>query len=139
MGEHPVRVRRRVVLDLAQVQIVLGSLMGDGSIEGEPGARRLVISEPRERAGYVWWKYEQLSAIADFPPQSLDGRVCFSTIAHPMFDDLATLIAGSANVSELLTPLGRAVWRTDALSTAAIEHAIAEAACVEEPHFIREG
>jgi hypothetical protein len=111
MGDHPTEVRRRLVPDLAQLQIILGSLLGHGRIEGSPGARRLAISDNVDRAGYVWWKYERLGQFADLPPQTRDGIVEFRTIAHPLFDDLAALI--ERDIDDLLRPLGRAVWLTD--------------------------
>lgn len=99
--------------DLAQLQIILGSLLGHGRIEGSPGARRLAVFDSVDRAGYVWWKYDRLGPFADLPPQSRDGIVEFRTIAHPLFDDLAALIRKPAGVADLLMPLGRAVWLTD--------------------------
>ena len=116
VGEHPARVRRRVVPDAAQVQIILGSLLGDGRIEGRPGARRLVVVEPGPRARYVWWKYEHLFELADESPTSLDGDVSFRTIAHPLFDDLTQL--SRSRIRALLTTVGRAVRRTDGLAHA---------------------
>jgi len=114
MGEHPARVRRRVVPDASQAQIILGSLLGDGRIEGEPGARWMSFTERADRAGYVRWKYEHLAQLAAEPPRARDGHVSFSTIAHPLFDDLVALFAGQhLRVEALLTSLGRAVWRTD--------------------------
>ena len=100
MGEHPERVLRRVVPDPVQVQVILGSLLGDGRLEACEGGRRLLIAHHADRAEYVWWKYDRLE---------------FHTIAHPVFDDLAPLFAGSdrKRVRELLAPLGLAVWMTD--------------------------
>ena len=100
--------------DEAQVQIILGSLLGDARIEGGAGARRLSISEAAPRERYVWWKYERLAALADEPPMTRDGRVSFRTIAHPLFDEVIAL--PRRRVAGLLTALGRSVRRTDELS-----------------------
>jgi len=115
VGEHPEHVLRRVVPDPVQVQVILGSLLGDGRLEGSEGERRLRITHHCDRAEYVWWKYERLAAFAAHAPLLRGDRLEFHTIAHPVFDDLAPLFAGSdrRRVRELLAPLGLAVWMTD--------------------------
>ncbi len=115
MGEHPERVRRRLVPDAVQVQVILGSLLGDGRLEACDGGRRLRIAHHADRAEYVWWKYERLAAFAAHAPLLRGDCLEFHTIAHPVFDDLAPLFAGSdrRRVRELLAPLGLAVWMTD--------------------------
>ena len=137
MGEHPARARRRVVPDTAQTPLIRGSLRGDARIVGAPGARRLHVSERADRAGYVWWKYERLAAIADEPPHANGERVEFTTIAHPLFDDLADLVGGTAErLDQLLEPLGRAVLRTDI--QAGERRGLAEAGPSNEIEVIRE-
>jgi hypothetical protein len=115
MGEHPERVLRRVVPDPVQVQVILGSLLGDGRLEGGHGERRLRITHHQARAEYVWWKYERLGIFAAHVPFLRGDVLEFHTIAHPVFDDLAPLFAGHdrRRVRELLAPLGLAVWMTD--------------------------
>ena len=116
--EHPTRVRRRLVPDDAQVQIILGSLLGDARIEGPAGERRMHVAHRTDRAAYVWWKYERLVTLAEDAPLPAGDLVGFRTIAHPLFDDLVPLFAShrpgrSRVVRELLAPLGLAVWMTD--------------------------
>jgi hypothetical protein len=117
---HPDIVRRGIVPDDAQVQIILGSLLGGARIEGDAGGRRLLVAHRVERERYLWWKYERLPSLAGDPPGLVDGTIAFRTIAHPLFDDLAPLFADDARrqrsrvVRELLAPLGLAVWMTDA-------------------------
>ena len=106
------------------MQIILGSLLGDGCIEGPAGTRRMFIAEAAERERYVWWKYERLAALADEPPTRRDGHVSFRTIVHPIFDDVVEL--PRTRVTKLLTALGRSVWRTDELSHAPMR--------LSEPH-----
>jgi len=97
------------------VQVILGSLLGDGRLEGGQGERRLRIAHHCARAEYVWWKYERLGVFAAHAPLLRGEQLEFHTIAHPVFDDLAPLFAGSdrKRVRELLAPLGLAVWMTD--------------------------
>jgi len=109
-------VLRRVVPDAVQVQVILGSLLGDGRLEGSEGERRLRITHHCDRAEYVWWKYQRLGALAAHAPLLSGDRLEFHTIAHPIFDDLQPLFARREDrrrVRELLAPLGLAVWMTD--------------------------
>src|SRR5258706_9051554 len=89
--EHPSRVRRRLVPDDAQVQIILGSLVGDARIAGEAGERHMRVAHRADRAEYVWWKYERLVAFEDQPQERAGDVVGFVTIPHTLFDDLAPL------------------------------------------------
>ena len=94
-----------------QFQAILGSLLGDARIVGGPFERRLHIAHARTRGSYVWWKYDRLGALAGEAPADRDGRLSFTTIAHPLFDDLSTL--SRKRLVELIAPLGLAVWMTD--------------------------
>jgi len=105
------------VPDDAQLQIILGSLLGAARLEGEPGERRMRVALAPEREGYVRWKYDRLGALASDPPRIAEDGVGFETIAHPIFDDLAPLFAAPRGrhrvLHELLAPLGLAVWMSD--------------------------
>ena len=97
------------------MQIILGSLLGDAYLGGDRGARRMHLSDVAERADYVWWKYKHLATFADEAPAVVGTRIGFRTISHPIFDDLTPLLAQRrARITKLLSPLGLAVWMTDA-------------------------
>ncbi len=115
MADHPDRVRSRLVPDETQLQVILGSLLGRGRIDGAAGRRWLRIEHPVAARDLVWWKYERLATLAREAPHEEDGQVGFQTIAHPVFDDLAPLFAseGRARARALLAPLGLAVWMAD--------------------------
>ena len=111
-------MRRRLVPDDTQMQILLGSLLGEARIEGAPGERKVRFTHRLERADYLWWKYERLLAFTADAPQRIGDRLVFHTITHPLFDDLAPLFASrragrSHAARALLAPLGLAVWMTD--------------------------
>jgi len=115
---HPDIARRRLVPEAAQVQVILGSLLGGARLEGPVGERAMRVAHPLAREAYTWWKYERLVSLATEPPALTGDVVAFRTIAHPLFDDLAPLFDGRAThrervVRELLGPLGLAVWMTD--------------------------
>ena len=111
MAADPSTVLRRLSPDPVQFQVILGSLLGDARIVGGPFERTLVIAHRPDRADYVWWKYDRLGALAAEAPAERDGRLSFTTIAHPLFDDLSTL--SRKRLVELIAPLGLAVWMTD--------------------------
>lgn len=111
MANDPHVALRRLSPDPVQFQVILGSLLGDGRIVGGPSERRMTIAHSCARASYVWWKYDRLGALADAAPAERDGRLSFTTIAHPLFDDLSTL--SRKRLVELIAPLGLAVWMTD--------------------------
>jgi LAGLIDADG DNA endonuclease family protein len=111
VADDPRFALRRLAPDPVQFQVILGSLLGDGSIVGEPFDRRLRVAHAAAREDYVWWKYDRLGPLAADAPAERDGRLSFTTIAHPLFDDLATL--PRKRLMELIAPLGLAVWMTD--------------------------
>jgi hypothetical protein len=111
VASDPHAALRRLAPDPVQFQVILGSLLGDARIVGDPFDRRLAIAHRCARAPYVWWKYDRLGALAGEAPAERDGRLSFTTIAHPLFDDLSTL--SRKRLVELIAPLGLAVWMTD--------------------------
>jgi hypothetical protein len=114
VGEHPESVRRRLLPDAAQLQIILGSLMGEARVLGPRRERYMTFEQPLERAEYLWWKYEHLAVFAGSPPITRGRRIGFRTIVHPLFDDLVPLLARPRGIgSHHLTHLGLAIWMTD--------------------------
>lgn len=111
MTSDPHNALRRLSPDPVQFQVILGSILGDARIVGGPFERRLAIAHRSERESYVWWKYDRLGGLAGEAPAERDGRLSFTTIAHPLFDDLSTL--SRKRLVELIAPLGLAVWMTD--------------------------
>ncbi len=120
MPTHPDEVRRRIPPDEIQLQVILGSLLGDATIVGRSGARRMRVVHAGERAGYAAWKLARLGPLVAAPLATDGDRVWFETVAHPLFDDLAPLFCSGARkrvrraaVLRRLAPLGLAVWMSD--------------------------
>ena len=104
--------------DPVQVQVLLGSLLGDGRLLGLPRERRMRVAHRAARQDYVMWKYERLGPFAAAAPTEYEGDlVGFETVSHPLFDDLARLFANRFArhdvIERLLRPLGLAVWLSD--------------------------
>lgn len=121
MVEHPRRALWRIPPDPIQLQVILGSLLGDGRLVGAEGQRRLRIAHEPKRADYVRWKYQRLGAFAGDAPRQAGGHLTFETVAHPVFEDLAPFFyrpdgarhVRREDVLRLVRPLGLAVWLTD--------------------------
>jgi LAGLIDADG DNA endonuclease family protein len=117
--EPPTVALRRLPPDCVQLQIILGSLLGDGRLVGAPRDRRLCIAHRADRSDYVRWKYERLASLAATAPRERHGVVSFETITHPLFDDLALILRPRPGrtraevIARLLRPLGLAVWLAD--------------------------
>jgi hypothetical protein len=111
VAADPFSSLRRLAPDPVQFQVILGSILGDARIVGGSFERVLRIAHRPDRAAYVWWKYDRLGPLAAEPPAERDGRLSFTTIAHPLFDDLSTLSRN--RLVELIAPLGLAVWMAD--------------------------
>jgi hypothetical protein len=109
---------RRLSPDPVQFQVILGSLLGDGRLVGASRQRRLRITHRAERGDYVLWKYDRLGPFAaESPREYAAGLLGFETVIHPLFDDLARLLADRFArhdlIDRLLRPLGLAVWLCD--------------------------
>jgi hypothetical protein len=115
--EHPRLALRRLPPDPVQFQVIFGSLLGDCHLVGVPRQRRLQVAHSVRRSDYVRWKYDRLGAFAADAPEVRHGLAQFETIAHPLFDDLARILATRHSrhdaIVRLLRPLGLAVWLAD--------------------------
>jgi hypothetical protein len=115
--EHPRRALRRIPPDPVQFQVILGSLLGDCRLVGLPGERRLRVAHSTRRRDYVRWKYDRLGPFASAAPKTNGEVMEFETVIHPLFDDLARLLASPHSrhdaITRLLRPLGLAVWLAD--------------------------
>jgi len=100
---------RRLTPDAVQFQVIVGSLLGDGRITGPGGGRHLSVAHRRD--AYARWKHDRLGAFAAAAPVRADGLTSFTTIAHPLFDDLGEL--DRAGLLRLAGPLAIAVWLAD--------------------------
>ena len=107
-------------LSEAQHSIIVGSLLGDGSMRCKTNAL-LEINHSAKQACYVQWKYEQLAELVLTPPKLRNGNggrlACrFVTRSLPSLTTLYRdfYVAGVKRVPILtLTPLALAVWFMD--------------------------
>lgn len=103
-----------------QREIVIGSLLGDGSMRCKTNAL-LEINHSIHQRSYVDWKFGQLASLVRTPPKARNGsgsRIAyrFVTRSLPELTGFYRLFYGSGGkkVPELeLTPLTLAVWTMD--------------------------
>jgi recombination protein RecA len=108
-----------------QLQIILGSLLGDGSVSnGKKGdyicQSQFAVSHGPKQKPYLFWKYKKLSDLCSSEPKELaDGKWRFRSFHHPFFSELRKKWYPRGkkilNISllESITPLGLAVWYMD--------------------------
>jgi hypothetical protein len=107
---------------LSEVQhnIVIGSLLGDGSMRCRANALLEINHSFRQRS-YVDWKYRHLAELVRTPPKARDGNgrrraYRFVTLSLPALTRYFRLFyeSGRKTVPELeLSPLALAVWFMD--------------------------
>lgn len=116
-------LRRTVHLNKEMYPIVIGTLLGDGSLVEtfSKNNLRLQIEHCNAQKSYVFWKYEALKPLVLTPPQytlrTQSWR--FRTISHPEFTAIGRLFYRGRTkivpkeITSLLTPITLAVWFMD--------------------------
>ena len=120
METYFARAARAVPLTSNQLQLVIGSLLGDGTLlETTAGycfrAHHCLAQKP-----LVQWKYEHLSNFVRTPPKQSGSAYFFRTITHPEFTRLRSIfycgrkkIVPGGYLYEHLSALGIALWIMD--------------------------
>jgi hypothetical protein len=109
-----------IPVSVDQLQVILGSALGDGSFEKTPKSPTyaLAIKHGLKQKNYCLWKAHILSELitkVDFPKDRVRAR----TIRHPIITDIAKvcLLPGRKRITEKLLqklgPLGCAIWYLD--------------------------
>lgn len=116
-------MRRSVHLTDEQRDVVIGTLLGDGSLieTFSKNNLRLQIAHGSAQKEYVFWKYEALKSLVLTPPsyQPINDSWWFRTISHPEFTEIGRLFYRDRikivplEIASLLTPIGLAVWFMD--------------------------
>lgn len=117
-------------LSKRQKEILIGSILGDGTLEKDGKNVRLRIEHGKEQKAYLWWKYKELKALTSKPPRLVkvkDKRSGkerikwhFSTLSLPVLNFYYEKFYQKRrkqipkDIEELLTsPLSLAVWFMD--------------------------
>ncbi|MDP2656330.1 MAG: LAGLIDADG endonuclease [bacterium] len=118
---HQMRVD--IILNATQREIVVGTVLGDGSLIETFSKKnlRLQIEQCDAQKSYVFWKYEMLESLICTPPRYQEKKKSWRvrTISHPDITEIGFHFYNGRkkvipNDFELfLTPLALAVWFMD--------------------------
>ncbi|OGN12858.1 MAG: hypothetical protein A3C71_00995 [Candidatus Yanofskybacteria bacterium RIFCSPHIGHO2_02_FULL_43_15c] len=112
--------RKTLALSEIQKDVLIGTLLGDGTLDGNRNYR-LVISHSIKQRDYVNWKYEVFKNWTLSKPNynPVNNSFRFRTVSHPKLTLLGELFYKDrikiipVSISKLLNPLVLAVWYMD--------------------------
>ena len=114
------RRARQIPLTIPQRELVVGSLLGDGTLSPTTAGYCFRVHHGIKQAGYVEWKYSVLASVVRSTPKRCRNGYLFRTISHPEFSVLRKLFYPDslktipiAFLKEQLSDLGLAVWLMD--------------------------
>ncbi len=120
-GKIPSNVNAAVIVTDIAKQVILGSVLGDGSLERPPKGSKnwgLGIKHSLNQEKYLRYKYGLIGGLAgkiDYPSE----RVRLRCIRHPFFTGLAKMFVPGKkkifrnNAMQDIGPLGLAIWYMD--------------------------
>jgi len=122
------RIKNLFILSEKQKAVLIGTLLGDGSLKLRGKFHRLHIKHSFKQISLVGYKRKIFSNIVSMPTRVFDQSVCdksykfceFVTLTHPVFSDYFRLFyrrgkkAIPSNISDLfISPISLAVWFMD--------------------------
>lgn len=120
-------ILRQVPIKQYQKDLIIGTVLGDGCLykDSPNGMFKLSFGHCEKQKEYFLWKIQQLDPFINTWRKNIDNRgnsVMYqtSTICHQELNQIANMFYDSSrikhipeNISELMTPLGLAVWIMD--------------------------
>ena len=111
MTHYADALARRMVPDAAQVQVLLGTLLGAGRLVPSRGGFSLVLSLAPRHAWLSEWTYDRLAPLVP-PPAPRDGRVEIRATSHPFFAELAQVVARPGQLRRVVGERALWLWAT---------------------------
>lgn len=102
-------IARRIPPDEAQLQLLVGTLLGRGRLVASPDGVRLVLALDVRHAWLAEWTYERLAPFVP-PPVRRHGRVVIRSEAHPVYAELLRRFAAPRRVRPMVGPGALRVW-----------------------------
>ena len=103
-----------------QLQLVVGSLLGDGYLMKTTNGYSFRVNHSLAQEPYVDWKYRILKEFVRTPPRRCGKCYYFRTISHPVFEKVRrhffrgrTRRLSERFVAKHLTPFALAIWIMD--------------------------
>jgi len=117
---HFARVARTVVFDRAQRSLILGSLLGDGTLLATTAGFSFRVHHSLSQRALVDWKFRILAPVVRTPPRQSGKGVYFRTVTHPAMSEYrAEFYDGTRKIvpyrllERELDALALAVWIMD--------------------------
>jgi hypothetical protein len=117
---HFGRRARELSLSERQLEIVVGSLLGDAALPRTTSGFCFRVHHGVMQSDLVDWKYSELREFVRTPPRRSGRGYYFRTVTHPAFGDLASRFYNERRkvvpidvIARHLTPLAMAVWIMD--------------------------
>jgi recombination protein RecA len=117
---HFARRARTISLTTLQRQMVIGSILGDGTLLPTTSGSCFRVHHGKQQRSYVDWKYGILAQYVRTAPSECRNAYYFRTVTHPEFSHLRELcydqnrkIVSVGLLERELTDFGLAVWFMD--------------------------
>lgn len=115
------KIQRDIPINNQESQVIIGSILGDGSLCQSGKNYRLRIEHKADHLEYVQWKFQWLNRLCIAEPQfnSIHNSCRFGTIGHPDLTSFHSLFYREQvkvipdNIIEYFTPLCLAIWFMD--------------------------
>ena len=110
---------RNLKLTERQVEIVCGSLLGDGYLVKTTRGHAFRVNHSVAQKSYVDWKYRELEMLVNSSPRSSNNCYYFRTVTHDHFSEMRDQFYNGKNkilpenFEKMLSPLVLAVWIMD--------------------------
>jgi hypothetical protein len=123
------RIALRFSPDTAQVQVLLGTLLGRGRLLAEADGVRLVVTLDERHRWLAQWTYERIAPLAPTPHRAR-GRIVLRSEAHPVFADLASALQRPRRLLRLVEREALWVWSMYARVSSCERLAAARCGCL---------
>ncbi len=114
------RVARRIPMSSRQRSLIIGSLLGDGTLLRTTAGSCFRVQHGLRQSGFVEWKHEILRCYVRTGPRICGRGVYFRTISHPELSELrdqfyveCRKVVPLALLETELDGFGLAVWTMD--------------------------
>lgn len=120
METYFAREARRRPFSEAQIELLVGSLLGDATLQKTTAGYAFRVHHAIAQVPLVLWKYEAVKDFVRTAPRISGRAVYFKTITHPALADIRSAfypngvkILPLSLLEQFLSPLALAVWIMD--------------------------
>ncbi|OLC56677.1 MAG: hypothetical protein AUH85_05655 [Chloroflexi bacterium 13_1_40CM_4_68_4] len=100
---------RRIAPDPAQVQVLIGTLLGRGRLVANAEGVHLALALDPRHAWLAEWTYQRLAPLVPAPVRSR-ARVLIRSERHPIYGELASLLCSPGLLRGIVGPEAIRLW-----------------------------